>query len=114
MSHTPAVVISTPQHFDVRGGKEIVGRIRTWASSVASGLGADERATADIALAVSEAATNVVYYAYNGAAEYRLSLTARRIGERIIVRIRDYGRKFDPASVRPPNIGGEPTDTAST
>jgi len=102
------VDISPTHHFDVYGREEIVGRIRAWVSSIAGRLGADERATADIVLAVSEAATNAVRHAYLDAQEYHLTLKARRIGERIVVRVRDYGSKFDPATIRLPDMGGVP------
>ena len=103
------VDISPTHRYEVRGGNEIVGRVRAWAAETAAGLGADERATADIALAVSEAATNVVRYAYADRQECHLVLTAKRIGERIVFRLRDYGDKFDPARVRPPKMDGELT-----
>ncbi len=101
--------ISTPHRFEIYGGNEIVARVRAWASSTATALGADSRAAADFALAISEACTNVVRHAYTGHAQSRLILTARRIGERIIFRVRDFGDKFDPAGVPFPKIEGEPT-----
>ncbi len=86
-----------------------MGRARAWAASIATDLGADERTAADFALAISEAATNVVRYAYADGRKCQLILAARRIGERIIFRVRDYGSKFDPAAIRSPNMDGEPT-----
>ena len=100
---------STSHHFDIRGGQEIVGRTRAWASSVAGSLGADAQAMADIALAVSEAVTNVVRYAYDDDQECHITLSAERIDERVVVRLRDYGHKFDPAGVPPPSMEGEPS-----
>ena len=100
--------ISTTHRLEIRGGHEIVSRVRVWASSTAADLGAGDAATADFALAVSEAATNVVRHAYGDRTEYHLILTAKRVGERIIFRLRDYGNKFDPAVVVPPNMDGEP------
>jgi len=108
MSET-AVDISATYQLEVWGGNEIVARVRTWASSTAAALGADPQAIADFALAVSEACTNVVRYAYADQSQGRLILTARRIGERIIFRMRDFGSKFDPADVQPPKMDGEPT-----
>ena len=101
--------LSAIHQLEVRGGNEIVARARAWASRTAAMLGADRQATADFALAVSEACTNVVRYAYAGRPESRLILTARRIGKRIVFRMRDFGDKFDPAGVPPPKIDGEPT-----
>jgi len=86
-----------------------VSRVRDWASDIASGLGADGQAAADFALAISEAVTNVVRYAYRDRPECHLTISARRIGKRIVFRMRDYGSKFDPAYVQSPNTDGEPT-----
>lgn len=101
--------ISLTYRYEIRGGNEIVGRARAWASSTAASLGSDEQATADFALAVSEAVTNIVRHAYGDQQEYHLILSAKRIGERIIFRMRDYGNKFNPISVLPPSIDGEPS-----
>jgi len=86
-----------------------VSNVRAWASAIAARLGADERAAADVALAISEAATNVVRHAYDGQQECHLTLSARRIGERLVFSLRDYGSKFDPADIRSPDTEGEPT-----
>jgi serine/threonine-protein kinase RsbW len=101
------VDISPLFRYEVQGGKEIVGQARAWAAQVAAQLDADRQAIADFALAVSEAATNVVQYAYPAAQVFHLVISARRIGERIVFRLRDYGHKFDPSEVRPPTTAGE-------
>ena len=101
--------ISTQYRLEVRGGSEIVARARAWAGEIALRLGADWQAAADFTLAVSEACTNVVRYAYAGQDESQLIITARRIGERVVFRVRDYGQKFDPSAVRPPDLQGDPT-----
>jgi len=94
---------------EVHGGSEIVPRVRTWATTVATELGAEPQAAADFALAISEACTNIVHHAYFDRPGSRLILTAERNGETIIMRMRDFGDKFDPAHVPPPKLEGEPT-----
>ena len=101
--------ISAPYQLEVYGGNEIVSRVRAWTSGTATVLGADSQAAADFALAISEACTNVVRHAYLDQQKSHLILTARRIGERIVFRVRDFGDKFDPAGVPPPQMDGEPT-----
>ena len=101
--------ISPKHRLEVRGRDEILSRVRAWASATADKLDADAQATADFTLAISEAATNVLRHAYTGEHEAHLILSARRIGERIIFRVRDFGDKFDPTSVRPAQIEGEPS-----
>jgi len=101
--------ISPAYRLEIRGGGEIVTRVRAWASDVARVLGADDQAAFDFALAVSEACTNIVQYAYADQSESRLIVTARRIGPHIVFRVRDFGEKFDPQVVRPPDLRGEPS-----
>jgi anti-sigma regulatory factor (Ser/Thr protein kinase) len=99
----------TVHRLEVHGGSEVVTRARTWASGAVSALGGDEQVTADFVLAVSEACTNVVRYAYADRANSRLILTAERRGDDIVVRMRDFGDKFDPARVPLRPIDGELT-----
>ncbi len=101
---------TSPTHrLEVRGGNEVLSRVRAWAARAAASLGADEQAAADFVLAISEAATNVMRYAYAGQAESHFILTAQTLGERIVFRVRDFGSKFDPSRVRPPDVDGEPS-----
>ncbi len=68
--------------------------IRRWSDHHA----ADLHQQADIALAVSEAVTNVVMHAYPNDAEDWFVLTARATDRELVVVIRDYGVGLDSVS----------------
>jgi serine/threonine-protein kinase RsbW len=97
----------TQHQLEIRGGNEIIARARAWTGQIANALGADRVAAADFILAISEACTNVVRYAYTGQPESYLILTAEQIDERIIFRVRDFGVKFDPELLRSSDPGDE-------
>jgi len=102
------VDISPTFKLELWGGNEVLGPIRAWAASTALTLGADEQAVTDFALAISEATSNAVRHAYVERHQGPLVITARRVGERIVFRLRDFGRKFDPSAVRVPDIEAGP------
>ncbi|MFA5079779.1 MAG: ATP-binding protein, partial [Dehalococcoidia bacterium] len=54
-------------------------------------------------MAVDEASTNVVKYAYGGQAGF-IQISCAFEGRDIVVTIRDRARKFDPASVPAPEV----------
>lgn len=67
--------------------------------------GWSEDQTAEIALAVDEALSNVIRHAYDCERCHRILLSARalrdpRRGEGIEIRIRDFGKQCDPAQIR--------------
>jgi serine/threonine-protein kinase RsbW len=66
----------------------------------------DEDRTAALALAVNEAASNVMKHAYHGRTDQRISLDADAFGDRVVVRLHHLGERFDPSGVRPPAFDG--------
>jgi serine/threonine-protein kinase RsbW len=64
---------------------------------------ADPSTLYKIQLAVDEASTNVINYAYPGSTG-PLKITLELAGEDILVNIRDKGKSFDPTAVPPPDI----------
>lgn len=72
-------------------------RVRTWCEAERVG----DRIRADLLLAVTEAAANVVRHAYPGGRPGTFSLAARRKGGDIIVEIRDTGVGMGGAAPSP-------------
>jgi serine/threonine-protein kinase RsbW len=64
---------------------------------------ADPSTLYKIQLAVDEASTNVINYAYPGGTG-PLTITLEMAGEDIIINIRDKGKSFDPTTVPPPDV----------
>ncbi len=92
------------ERLELRGGPEIIRQAREWATAQARRAGLSGEAIAEIALAVSEACTNIVRHAYAERPEARIILTVADDGRWLTLRLRDFGRKFDPAAYRPPNL----------
>jgi serine/threonine-protein kinase RsbW len=59
-----------------------------------------------VQLAIDEACTNVINYAYGGQTGY-MKLILERAGEDIIITINDKGKPFDPTSVPLPDLTPE-------
>jgi phosphoserine phosphatase RsbU/P len=60
----------------------------------------------ELELAVSEALVNIVSHAYHGSPGQRIRVEADVFEDRIVVRLYDWGRSFDPAKVEPPAFDG--------
>jgi anti-sigma regulatory factor (Ser/Thr protein kinase) len=88
----PAFVITVPAR------PENVGLVRQALTGVCDALTADPKATADVRLAATEACTNVVVHAYDGAVAGALEVEARPDGNSLEVLVRDRGAGFAPHS----------------
>ena len=86
------------------GGLELSGQIREWVCERARTGGFDEDTVARIALAVSEAVTNIVCHAYEGRTDGRIEATLTVDDAALTLRLRDYGIKFDPDAYQPPDL----------
>lgn len=73
--------------------------LRHRAAAFATRSGADPEVVADVALAVSEAVTNAVKYAYESGVEGTVELTASVRRPWLEIRIRDGGTGFGQGSV---------------
>ena len=71
-----------------------IAPLRQRAGSFAAECGAHDDLIADVKLAVSEAATNVVKYAYDAADEGAVELSATVKDRWLLVRIGDEGKKW--------------------
>jgi len=66
-------------------------------------IGAKEKNIAEVQLAVDEACSNIILYAYSGRKGI-IKLALELAGDDLIVTIRDRGKPFDPTSVPPPDL----------
>lgn len=71
--------------------------IRQFVEDAALEAGFDEDAAFDLVLAVDEAATNIILHGY-GAAGGFVEVEVSRDSERLLVRLRDRARPFDPTA----------------
>lgn len=79
-------------HLDLPALPRSVGRLRAHARAYASAAGAGDEVVADVAFAVTEAATNAVQHAYVDRATGTVSLRCAAEPGRLLVRVLDDGR----------------------
>ncbi len=66
-----------------------------------------EDETSQVQLAVNEACTNIIQYAYSGESEKPIRILCSISGNDLVIQIRDWGEPFDPDSVPQPDIESE-------
>ena len=64
-------------------------------------VGFEKRDVNSLCLAVDEACTNIIKHAYDGNHTQRIEVHLAMHPDRLDVRLRDYGRKTDPAKIKP-------------
>jgi anti-sigma regulatory factor (Ser/Thr protein kinase) len=89
----PVVVLTLPS------GTEFLATIRDTTRRVAELAGLDEAVAGQVALAVDEAATNVIEHAYRGRADRRVELRYTLAGSEFRVEIVDDGAPVDPQAL---------------
>lgn len=62
-----------------------------------------DESIAEVQLAVDEACSNVILYAYSGQKGI-VKLVLELVGDDLVVTIKDRGKPFDPTSVPPPDL----------
>jgi serine/threonine-protein kinase RsbW len=77
-----------------------IGCVTQWAETA----GFDERALYNIQLAVDEACANVVDHAYQGTEPGDMEISCFLNEQVLIIRVRDWGRGFDPEAVSEPDV----------
>lgn len=78
--------------------------IARFVAQAAGDMGMDEDQIYAMQLAVDEACTNVMDYAYQGKAGQPVTIECREADGKCVVTIRDRGRSFDPACIPAPNL----------
>ncbi|MCX7754352.1 MAG: GAF domain-containing protein [Anaerolineales bacterium] len=78
--------------------------IRAFVGEVARQAGMDEREIYNVQLAVDEACSNIIEYAYEGIPDGRIEINAFATREALTIVIRDQGKPFDPDTVAEPDV----------
>jgi serine/threonine-protein kinase RsbW len=91
--------------FSIPGETHYLTQIRSLISQVASEAGLAEEELYKIETAVDEACTNVIEHAYKGEKESKpIQICLEVTPSRLVVSVKDYGRKFNPGAVKPPDL----------
>jgi anti-anti-sigma factor len=83
---------------------DALAQITAFITAAAEHLGLDERATWQVQLAVDEAATNIIQYAYDPEHPGDIVVEWYVEDDRLVIQLCDHGRRFDPQAVEPPNL----------
>jgi len=86
------------------GRFDSLAAIGEFVTSAAEDAGFDACAAYAVQMAVDEACTNIIEYAYGGEGRGDIECTCRISDDRLTVILHDYGRSFDPASVPEPDL----------
>lgn len=78
--------------------------IASFISKTAADMGMDDDAIFALQLAVDEACTNVMDYAYQGKGGQPVTVECCEEGGSCIVTIRDQGKPFDPTRIKSPDV----------
>lgn len=81
---------------ELRNQIEEIGRMATFLEELGEELNLSPEVAFNIHLALEEAVSNVIMYAYPQDEEHTIKLTARLIDNRLIFKIIDSGKEFDP------------------
>jgi anti-anti-sigma factor len=83
---------------------ESLAQIGAFVEAAALDAGLDAHAAWQVQLAVDEAATNIIQYAYDPEQNGQVVVEHETQGDAFVVRLRDNGRVFDPDLVPPPDL----------
>jgi serine/threonine-protein kinase RsbW len=85
---------------------EQLARIGEFVADAMRAFGLDARKSFEVQLAVDEACTNIMHYAYSEAGGV-IELSCARRNDEVQIIITDSGKPFDPIAVPPPNLNGD-------
>ena len=95
---------NSEKHICVKSQHSELDRIRNFVQTEAHKFGFDEKISYQISLAVDEACTNLINYAYNKRTDQDICIKLDKKLEELIIKIYDDGEPFDPSRVESPNM----------
>lgn len=93
------VLTSEPQH---------LARLREWLGGEFTRLKVEHHEQFGLQVAVGEICSNSIRHAYAGLGGRPIHVSVRGSDDRLVIEVRDFGKKFDPQSYRPPDLEGVP------
>ncbi|MFL5843071.1 MAG: ATP-binding protein [Solirubrobacteraceae bacterium] len=92
--------MSGPESITIASRVDRIDEARTWVTDRVRAAGFGDEPIGEIELALTEALANVVEHAYQDAPDERIELWTELEGSTVRIRVRDWGKYFDPASYR--------------
>jgi serine/threonine-protein kinase RsbW len=81
-----------------------LSEVRDFIAAAASEFGFSDEDIANISLAVDEACTNIIKHAYQNQPDKEIEISVVRHKNNFEVRIVDFGKKFNPQAIKPPDL----------
>ena len=83
---------------------DYLDEIRDLVAQAARRGGFTDKEVYSLQLAADEAASNIIEHAYEGVAGGSIEIDCEVHGDMLTITMRDEGKTFDPANVKPPNL----------
>ena len=95
---------NSEKHICVKSQHSELDRIRKFVQLEAKNFGFNDKISYQISLAVDEACTNLINYAYDKKNDKDICIKLDKNTEEIIIKIYDEGEPFDPSRAESPNM----------
>jgi len=92
------------KHITVSSSTKSLSEIRRFIRSVAGESGFNKNTVEEIVLAVDEACTNIIKHAYKNSPDNLIEINARFAASTLTLTLIDYGKKFNPDYIVPPDL----------
>lgn len=88
----------------VRSSTKNLDKVRSFVSRHAAAARFPAATIENVTMAVDEACANVIEHAYGNESDHTIDIAVLTFDDRMVVRIRDEGKKFDQASYQEPDL----------
>lgn len=95
---------STTHTLTIPSSTRFLEDVRQFIATHATDAKFSETSVEKLKMAVDEACTNVIEHAYEGQSEQSIDITIIVNKDKLTVRIRDKGRRFDQTNYKEPNL----------
>jgi len=91
------------KRLDLNATSEELASVRPQLREYLNQLGLDSKKVDEVALAVDETLSNILRHAYGGK-QGKVEVVIEDFDDRVEIRIRDFGKKFDLTQMPPPEL----------
>lgn len=91
------------KRFELNASSEVLSPFRKELRLLLNQAGWEKKTTEEILLAVDEALTNIIRHAYGGNPG-KMAVSVSAADNKIEIVLEDWGKKFDPTQVPPPEL----------